>query len=114
MFFSEKLRSLRKDRGNTQQEIAQILGIDRTTYNKYETGKSEPDYDILGKLADFFGVSTDYLIGRSEFPHEGIVSAAHFEDGHSYEDLTPEGRRQLEEYHQLLIMKYGKKKEKEN
>ncbi|MGE5494581.1 MAG: helix-turn-helix domain-containing protein [Burkholderiales bacterium] len=111
MVFSSNLRSLRKYRGYTQQEVAIKLGIDRTTYNKYETGKSEPDYDILCKLADLFGVSTDYLIGHSDYPHPGEIAAAHIDGGKTYDDLTPEALQQLEEYKQFLIQKYGKKKE---
>lgn len=111
MAFSNNLRSLRKYREYTQQDVALKLGIDRTTYNKYETGKSEPDYEILRKLADLFGVSTDYLIGRSDYPHSGEISAAHINGDKSYDDLTPEARQQLEEYKQFLIQKYGKKKE---
>lgn len=59
------LKTLRKDQGWTQREVADRLGIHCTTYTKYETGASEPSFDMLEKLASLFDVSTDYLLGRS-------------------------------------------------
>ena len=49
-----------------QKDVAALLGIDRTTYAKYESGASEPNYETLLKLAEIFGVSTDYILGREE------------------------------------------------
>ena len=49
-----------------QKDVAALLGIDRTTYVKYESGASEPNYETLLKLAEIFGVSTDYILGRDE------------------------------------------------
>ncbi len=63
---NEKLRTLRIAKGVTQNEVANLLGIDRTTYTKYETGDSNPDYGIICKLADYFNVTVDYLLGRPE------------------------------------------------
>lgn len=48
----------------TQKEVAAFLGVDRSTYNKYETGDSEPNFDTICRLADFFDVSVEYLMGR--------------------------------------------------
>ena len=59
------LRSLRKQQGLTQKEVADKLGIHCTTYTKYETGASEPSFEMLNKLADLYDISTDYLLGRS-------------------------------------------------
>lgn len=63
---SERLRVLREEKGITQAEIASALGVDRTTYTKYESGASIPDARMLEKLADFFEISVDYLLGRTE------------------------------------------------
>ena len=54
----ERLRVVRQKQHLTQKDIAAFLGIDRTTYVKYETGKSEPSFETLQKIADFFSVST--------------------------------------------------------
>lgn len=62
----ERLKELRAARGLLQKDVAAVLGIDRTTYVKYEKGQSEPSFDILTKLADYFGVSVDYLLGKSK------------------------------------------------
>ncbi|NLI59583.1 MAG: helix-turn-helix transcriptional regulator [Clostridium sp.] len=64
---SEKLKELRKEKGVTQNEVAKLLGVDRSTYGKYETGDSTPDADKLMWLAEYFNVSVDYLLGRSNF-----------------------------------------------
>lgn len=48
----------------TQKDVALFLGVDRSTYNKYETGDSEPNFDTICRLADFFDVSVEYLMGR--------------------------------------------------
>lgn len=61
-----KLKFLRKERGLTLQEMADILNVSRGSYNYYELGKTEPNISILFQLSDFFGVSIDYLLGRSE------------------------------------------------
>jgi transcriptional regulator with XRE-family HTH domain len=61
-----KLKELRTERGKIQREIAEYLGIDRTTYGKYETGASEPDFETTLKIAEYFDVSVDYLLGRTE------------------------------------------------
>lgn len=59
------LKSLRAEHKWTQSDVATRLGIDRTTYAKYESGSSEPNFEMLGKLTEIFGVPTDYLLGRS-------------------------------------------------
>ncbi len=59
-----KLKELRNKQGITQNKLAEKLKISRSTIAMYETGASEPDMETLSKLASFFGVSVDYLIGR--------------------------------------------------
>lgn len=61
-----RLKYLRKSNNKTQQDIADILGITRPAYTAYEQGKRNPDYEILEKIADYYNVSTDYLLGRTE------------------------------------------------
>ncbi|MFA1820597.1 helix-turn-helix domain-containing protein [Virgibacillus oceani] len=59
---SVRLKYLRKKRNLSQQYMADFLGITRQGYGKYEDGKSEPDSKSIVKLADFFDVTTDYLL----------------------------------------------------
>ena len=64
----EQLRILRKRDGWTQAEVAARLGVDRSTYAKYENGQSEPNFEMLQKLADLFRSSADFLIGCTDHP----------------------------------------------
>ena len=62
----EKLKELRKQMGKTQADIARYLGISYQAYAHYESGRRDPDPHSLNKLADYFGVTVDYLLGRKE------------------------------------------------
>lgn len=70
-----KIKSLRIDRGLTQDELAKILGIARTTLASWEIDRREPDYAMLQKLADVFGVSVDYLLGRNKIIADALIVA---------------------------------------
>lgn len=61
-----KLLEIRKKLNLTQIEVASPLGITVASYSRYERGEREPDFDTLIKLADFFKVSIDYILGRQE------------------------------------------------
>jgi len=61
----DELRKLRKSRKLTQKELANKVGMSRGTYAHYEINKRQPDYETLQIIADFFGVSTDRLLGRT-------------------------------------------------
>lgn len=61
-----KLQELRKESNITQEKLAKKLGVSRSTVAMWETGKSEPDQEILIKICDYFNVSTDYLLGKTE------------------------------------------------
>lgn len=60
------LRSLRKEQNKTQQDVATYLGITYQAYAHYESGRREPDPVTLNKLADYFEVSVDFLLGRTD------------------------------------------------
>ena len=61
-----RIRDLREDRDMTQTQIAQMLGMSQTGYSKYETGENDIPTQILIKLADFYQVSVDYLLERTD------------------------------------------------
>ena len=61
----ENIRSIRIARGYTQEQIAKQLGISQNTYSQYEIGVLNYPVDAIVKLADIYGVSTDYLLGRT-------------------------------------------------
>lgn len=62
-----RIRALREDRDLRQIDVSRETGIDQKTLSNYETGKTQPDVTALIRLADFFDVSIDYLVGRSDF-----------------------------------------------
>jgi len=66
--FGDILSKLRKSRGLSQYELAERLSFSRGKLANYEQGTRQPDFETLEKLADFFDVSTDYLLGRSNSP----------------------------------------------
>lgn len=63
-----RLKLLRIKRNLTQQRLAIDLGINQNTLSRYETGQRQADYDTLIKIADYFDVSIDYLLERTDNP----------------------------------------------
>lgn len=68
MILSEALKRSRKLRKATQKQAAQAGGVSEAMYQFYEYGKNEPTASVLIALADYFDVSLDYLVGRSDDP----------------------------------------------
>lgn len=64
----KKLIELRKEKKLTQSDLAVVLGISRQAYSNYEAGKRQPDNETMLKLAEYFNVSVDYLLGRDDKP----------------------------------------------
>ena len=62
----QRIRDLRKQRKMSQTELANILHVSQQTVTAWETGKAEPSSSAVANLADYFGVTTDYLLGRPE------------------------------------------------
>jgi len=63
--FAERLKECRKNINKTQREVAVDLGLTDAGYQKYELGKREPNHENTVKIADYFDVSLDYLLGRN-------------------------------------------------
>lgn len=63
--FAQRIKKARNDTGFTQEEVSKETGIIRSTIAKYEIGTLQPDLEKLGILADFYGVSIDWLLGTS-------------------------------------------------
>lgn len=62
----QRIRDLRDDRDMSQTDVAELLGMSQTGYSKYETGENDIPTRVLLVLADFYGVSVDYLLGRTD------------------------------------------------
>lgn len=68
MSFAERLKELQRAKNVPKIEVSRATGLERTTYFKYEKGQIEPNASRLVALADYFNVSTDYLLGRTDNP----------------------------------------------
>ena len=64
----QRLRDLREDKDLSQTKLAKIIGMSQTGYSKYETGENDIPTAILIKLADYYGVSIDYILNRTNNP----------------------------------------------
>lgn len=102
------LRKLRESKKLTQSDVASALQIGRSTYTKYESGKSKPVSEMLIKIADYFGVSIDYLLGRSNtqnFNESKIETKTYY--NLDVTGLPDEALKQVEEYIELIKLKYN-------
>ena len=66
--YYRRLRDLREDHDLKQKEVAQLLDIDQRVYSNYETGKQTLPVRYLLQLADYYGTSTDYILGCTDNP----------------------------------------------
>ncbi len=66
--FKERLKDLRKNNNVTQKQLADLLEMSERAYQNYEYGNREPNFKTAIKIADYFDVSLDYLVGRSDDP----------------------------------------------
>jgi transcriptional regulator with XRE-family HTH domain len=127
MNFGKRLRQLRKEKGLTQAELAKLLSIGESTVSFYESGKRQPDYETLIRLAEVFNVSVDYLLGRTtldgtkridgsykldkEKSNNGIETIAAHRSDDPMSELPEEARKSLEEFKEFILRKYGKGRE---
>ncbi len=74
--FSGRIKSLRTERGITQEQLASMLKVSRSTIGMYESGKREPDFETSEAIADIFNVDMDYLTGRSDIERKHPITPA--------------------------------------
>lgn len=97
----ERLRNLRKSKNLTTKELGEIIGCSNPTITNYELGHRSPDVETLCKLADFFEVSIDYLLGRT--PSEFSLTASHAPEYEKIiESQSPERKKKLTEIIKIL------------
>ena len=101
----ERLIELRKDKGLTQKQLAEKLFLNFRTYSGYERDETEASDEVKIKIAQFYNVSIDYLLGVSENP-------APINKGNDYirlpKALSADGRKELDQYIKYLLSKDGK------
>lgn len=109
----KRLKELRIEKGKTQEQLAKDLGTTDVSISRYEAGAREPKSDILNALADYFGVSTDYLLGRTnernyEYKNLKDIKSISAHRAGEIEQLNEEGLKELDNYIKLLKLKYKK------
>ncbi|ALS27154.1 Xre family transcriptional regulator [Paenibacillus sp. 32O-W] len=75
MNFGQRLRKLRENKKITQKELSKILNVSESAIGMYERGEREPNFETVDKIANFFNVPTDYLLGRTDNPEPYAVTA---------------------------------------
>lgn len=110
---TDNLKAARKKSGKTQKEVAEGIGIGQGTYKNYETGAREPNGETLVAIANYFDVSTDYLLGRPDAkpPEDPIKLAAqefHLDSAQrgilaAYLYMDPDDRKQLIAYIKQIV-----------
>lgn len=103
MILSEKIMILRKQKGWSQEQLAERLEVSRQAVSKWESGASVPDLDKILRLSDLFGVSTDYLL-RDDQEREEVISG---EDEPGEEDHSKERKVSLGEAEDFLELMRG-------
>jgi transcriptional regulator with XRE-family HTH domain len=110
--FCKRLKKLRTDKNLTHQQMADFLGVTRQAYGNYENGKREPDFETVKRLADFFEVSVNYLLGSSNSPSPPSPKTKKLYDAiYRAEELPEENIEQVADALEALI-KHHKEKTK--
>lgn len=91
--FGQRLAELRKSKGLSQKALAQELHVSQSTISCYELDRKSPPPGTLVRLANFFGVSTDYLLGNSDIPRPAEDQTEMAQFLARLQRLTPEGRK---------------------
>ena len=111
----DRIKMLREEKKLKQDELAKIINVSSSTIGMYEINKREPNNEITLKLATFFGVSTDYLLGNSDIRNpEKATFMAPTEIQSYYDELNEAGKQKaIENIKDLTkIQEYTEKKEK--
>lgn len=90
MLRTDRLKELRKNARKTQKDVSELIGVASSTYSMYERGEREPDFETLDKICKLFNVSSDYLIGASDYKKK-------------YYDLTEKDEKSIEKTLEKLV-----------
>lgn len=106
MTVGDRLLSIREARNETQEEVAEAIGISHVTLSRYETGQRMPKMDRLAKLARHYGVTTDYLLTGHDSEQKKEPAIPDGLDKHFLErisHLSPANVRRMDEYLDMLL-----------
>ncbi|MDU1031901.1 helix-turn-helix transcriptional regulator [Clostridium sp.] len=106
---ADRLKELRKSNKLTQSELGKILGVGKTTISMYETGNSTPNDEIKLKISEYFNISVDYLLGKTNIKnHNNNEETIALHSDYDYKDLPDEARKEIENYIEYIKQKYKK------
>ncbi len=109
--FSKRLKELRTEKGVVQKDVAEYLNITTSAYGFYEQGKRVPDTDILIKLSNYFDVSLDYLLGKTNirnYLNDSETTVA-LHSNNEYDDLPDEAQKEISNFIAYIRDKYKSK-----
>ncbi len=104
MKFKYRLRNLRDEHNISGEELGKILNVGKSTVSMWENGKNLPTTTMLEKIASYFNVSTDYLLGKSDVRNNDDIDLDDIEYGLFTEikDMSPEMKEQIISYARFL------------
>lgn len=105
---SSRLKALREKKDISQKELAKIIGVSQQAIGSWEVGRTAPAPELIIKLADYFDVSSDYLLGRIN--DRNLISKGNETKvcpTFDVSDLPDEAIRQIQEYIEFIKMKYN-------
>ncbi len=105
----ENLRKIRIINGYSQKEFATIIGVPSNTYNQWETGKRQPDYETLSKIADFYDVTVDYLLGRTLKEKPAKTEKSLPDIMYRYDELSEDQQREVIAFIEFKLAQQTKK-----
>lgn len=109
---ADRLKELRKSKKLTQTELGKILGVGKTTISMYETNNSTPNDEIKMKISEYFNVSLDYLLGKTDFKNytdDSNITIA-LNSNTDYDDLPDEAIKEINNFIDYVKEKYKDKK----
>lgn len=110
MELGEILKKLRLENRYTQKQLAEHLQINQVTYSTYERGRNFPTQDTLLKFAEFYQVSLDYLLGKTNVRHAELSSdLAALWMAQDLQDLPPDALIEIHQYVEFIKQKYAAK-----
>lgn len=109
MSFGQNIAALRIEKGLCQKEVASHMNVTTATISNYETDRHFPDAEKLCKLADFYGVTVDYMLGRTTYRYDPQQLSRPLTDNYTVSDLintsldlSPKHKSMLKEYIEML------------
>ncbi len=106
----DRIRNLREEREMSQIELAKIIGINNSVLSRIESGKRDVEDFLLVKFSEYFGVTSDYLLGRTDDRNSRELPetvAAYLPEG--FDELSPEAKEEILNFIDYVMVKYAKK-----